>query len=226
MMIAENLSNVRERIRLACEAAGRAPDDVKLLAVSKTKPAVLINEARAAGQVDFGENYLQDALAKMPEVAGAHWHFIGPIQSRKTRDIATHFDWVHSLASEKVARRLNDARAEVGRRLRCLVQVNIGDEASKSGVGPAEALNLVRAASDYEYLELVGLMAIPPAAADAAQQRMHFAGLAGIRDDIAEKLSMPGFNELSMGMSGDLESAIMEGATWVRVGTDIFGART
>lgn len=223
---AARLDTVRQQISDACERYGRSPSDVNLLAVSKTKPASDVTLALQAGQQHFGENYLQEALDKIGEVSPRPvWHFIGAIQSNKTRPIAENFDWVHTLASAKHARRLNDARPERAGRLKVLVQINIANEASKAGIRPEAALELAGAILECEQLELKGLMAIPPAEVDFERQRSHFRRLADLRAEVSAQLGLTDMNDLSMGMSGDMEAAIAEGSTWLRIGTAIFGAR-
>ena len=224
-MIPENLSAIRAQIHQACLQTGRAPATVHLLAVSKTKPASAVAAALDAGQRDFGENYLQDALPKIAQYPQATWHFIGQIQSNKTKDIATHFDVVHGLASAKVARRLNDARP-IGRPpLKAYIQVNLVNESAKNGVVPEELPSLVTRVQDCQNLQLLGLMAMPPATFDLSERHRFFSELAGLQAQIKADFDLPQFQELSMGMSDDLETAIACGATWVRVGTAIFGAR-
>lgn len=224
--IDDKLAKVTARIHQAAAAAGRNPQTVQLIAVSKTQPADAVAEAYAAGQRAFGENYLQEALDK--QIALSHlddleWHFIGPIQSNKTRPVAEHFDWVHSVDRLKIAQRLNDQRPSHLPPLNICVQVNIDDESTKSGVSLAELPALVAAIAPLTRLRLRGLMAIPTATNDPAHQRAAFAKLRAALPVLHER----GFalDCLSMGMSGDLEAAIAEGATFVRVGTDIFGAR-
>jgi hypothetical protein len=228
--IEDNLQAVRQRIARAAAAAGRDPRGVTLLAVSKTHPAALVEQALAAGQRAFGENYVQEAIEKMDllrageQSAGkSEWHLIGPLQSNKTRVVAARFDWVHSVESEKVARRLSDQRPAGMPALNVLIQVNVSGESSKSGVAPAAALSLAGAILKLPRLELRGLMAIPEPTQDAALQRSRFRELKKLLEQMQEQ--HPGLDTLSMGMSDDLESAIAEGATMVRVGTAIFGAR-
>ncbi len=223
--ITNALQAVRQRIKQAAEAAGRKPDSVQLLAVSKTFGADTVREVHAAGQQAFGENYLQEALDKQALLRDLplQWHFIGPIQSNKTRPIAQHFDWVHSVEREKIAQRLNEARDVHVPPLNVLVQVNVSGEASKSGVNPAEALTLARQIAALPRLRLRGLMAIPAPTDDVAEQRAAFQQLKTLFDQgRSQGLE---WDTLSMGMSHDLEAAIAEGATMVRVGTAIFGAR-
>jgi pyridoxal phosphate enzyme (YggS family) len=223
--IASNLQAVRDRIARAARAAGREPGDVMLLAVSKTFPAARIAEAHAAGQRAFGENHLQEAVEKITALARLplEWHFIGPIQSNKTGPIAGHFEWVHSLEREKIAKRLNDARPEGRPPLHVCIQVNVSGEASKSGVAPGEESRLAEAIARMPRLKLRGLMAIPEPTSDAALQRRRFALLRELKDRLAARGHA--LDTLSMGMSDDLEAAIAEGATMVRVGTAIFGPR-
>ncbi|MFT0181703.1 MULTISPECIES: YggS family pyridoxal phosphate-dependent enzyme [Pseudomonas] len=220
--IAENSATVLERIAAASRTAGRDPATVGLLAVSKTKPAAALREAAAAGLRDFGENYLQEALDKQPALADLPlvWHFIGPIQSNKTRAIASHFDWVHSVDRLKIAQRLAEQRPPERGPLNICLQVNVSGEASKSGCHPDELPALATAVSQLPNLRLRGLMAIPEPTDDPASQRAAFARLR----TMSETLNL-GLDTLSMGMSQDLEAAIAEGATWVRVGTALFGAR-
>ena len=223
--IADNLARVRDRIADAASRYGRTPGDIRLLAVSKTKPVTDVEAAIAAGQHAFGENYLQDALPKVVALPDEEWHFIGHIQSNKTRDIAASFDWVHTVASEKVARRLSTQRPAGKAPMKILIQVNISAEEGKSGVAPAEVASLAAFCAACENLAPVGLMAIPEATGDEGAQRAVFAKLASLRASVATESGIAGFNELSMGMSRDLEAAVAEGATWLRIGTDIFGTR-
>ncbi len=220
--IAENIAKVGARIREAAQASQRNPRDIGLLAVSKTKPAAAIREAHAAGLRDFGENYLQEALDKQAELAELDlcWHFIGPIQSNKTRSIAEHFAWVHSVDRLKIAQRLSDQRPPHLPPLNICLQVNVSAEDSKSGCSAEELPALAKAVAALPNLRLRGLMAIPEPTDDIAAQHVAFARLRQLRDDLALDL-----DTLSMGMSHDLEAAIAEGATWVRIGTALFGAR-
>ena len=220
-VIHDNLQAIRGRIAHAATAAGREPLSVTLLAVSKTQSAALIEQAVAAGQKAFGENYVQEALGKMDSLDGnaIEWHLIGPLQSNKTRLAAERFDWVHAIESEKIARRLSEQRPGGMAALNVLIQVNVSGEASKSGVAPAEVASLAKAISSLPNLTLRGLMAIPEPGAPRAR----------FRDvkDLFEKLKAAfDVDTLSMGMSDDLEDAIAEGATMVRIGTAIFGARS
>lgn len=223
--IAANLQAVRERIERAACAAGRRPDDVVLLAVGKTFPAEHIAQAHAAGQRAFGENYVQEAVEKITQLAGLplEWHFIGPIQSNKTGPIAQHFHWVHSVERERVAQRLNAARPDSLPALNVCIQVNVSGEASKSGIAPGEETALVDAIARLPKLRLRGLMTIPEPTSEPALQRRRFALLREIKESLVSR-GHP-LDTLSMGMSDDLEAAIAEGATLVRVGTAIFGKR-
>ena len=220
--IAKNIAKVRTRIREAAQACGRDPESVGLLAVSKTKPAAAVREAHACGQRDFGENYLQEALNKQAELSdlALTWHFIGPILSNKTRPIAEHFAWVHSVDRLKIAQRLSEQRPAHLPPLNICLQVNVSGEASKSGCTPEELPALALAVSQLPNLRLRGLMTIPEPTRDVAQQHAACARLRQLRDDLNLELDV-----LSMGMSDDLEAAIAEGATWVRIGTALFGAR-
>ena len=224
--ITENLQAVRQRIESAARAAGRPAESVSLVAVSKTFAAGAVREAVAAGQRDFGENYVQEGVAKIGELRalGLCWHYIGPIQSNKTRSIAENFDWVQSIDRAKIATRLAEARAPRLAKLQVCIQVNVSGEASKSGVAPEEVAVLARQVAGLERLKLRGLMAVPEPSPDSQSQRRRFAQLRELRD----RLNREGFalDTLSMGMSADLEAAIAEGATLVRIGTAIFGERT
>ncbi|MCC2971446.1 YggS family pyridoxal phosphate-dependent enzyme [Massilia sp. IC2-476] len=228
-IIAENLQAVEATIAAACAASNRGRETVQLLAVSKTFPAEAVVEAIAAGQRAFGENYLQEALDKMQEVARLQpetpvsWHFIGPIQSNKTRPIAASFQWVHTVERLKIAQRLSEQRPpELGPLDICL-QVNISGEASKSGASEAELPELARQVVALPNLRLRGLMAIPEPTTIEAEQRAAFARLRGLYEGL--KKSGLALDTLSIGMSGDLKAAIAEGATVVRIGSAIFGAR-
>jgi pyridoxal phosphate enzyme (YggS family) len=218
--IDDNLQAVRQRITRAAAAAGRDPDSVMLLAVSKTHAASLVAQARAAGQRAFGENYVQEAVEKMDLLAGngIEWHLVGPLQSNKTRMVAERFDWVHSVESEKIARRLSEQRPVGLAPLNVLIQVNVSGEASKSGVAPGQVYALAGAISALPRLRLRGLMAVPEPGADVDRYRE--------LKRLYEKLKVEfRCDALSVGMSDDLELAIAEGATLVRIGTAIFGAR-
>ena len=223
-----NLQAVQARIETAARACGRDPATVSLLAVSKTWPGSSVVEAAAAGQRAFGENYVQEGCDKIDALAaqglgGLEWHFIGPLQSNKTRPVAERFAWVHSIERLKIAQRLSEQRPEHLPPLQVCVQVNVSGEASKSGCAPAEAAALCHAVAALPRLTLRGLMAIPAPTEDAAAQREPFRRLR----HLFEQLRTQGLalDTLSMGMSHDIEAAIAEGATIVRVGTAIFGAR-
>lgn len=220
------LQAVRTRIDTAARNAGRDPVQVRLLAVSKTFPAAAVHAAWQAGQRAFGESYVQEAVEKIAELRElpAEWHFIGPIQSNKTRLIAENFAWVHGIERLKIAERLSAQRPAALPGLQVCIQVNVSGEASKSGVAPADAAALAAAVAALPRLKLRGLMAIPEPTGDAALQRHRFAELR----HLFEQLNTQGYalDTLSMGMSDDLEAAITEGATIVRVGSAIFGTRT
>ena len=216
---------VRERIEKACASVGRSADSVTLVAVSKTFSADVIAAAAQAGQRDFGENYVQEATPKIAALQdrGLAWHFIGPVQSNKTRLIAAHFHWVHSIDREKVAQRLSEQRAASLPPLEACIQVNVSGEASKSGVDPKDVAALAAAIAGLPRLRLRGLMAVPEPTDDEPLQRRRFAGLRRLKERLAgEGIAL---DTLSMGMSADLEAAIAEGATMVRVGTAVFGER-
>ncbi|MBZ9558255.1 MULTISPECIES: YggS family pyridoxal phosphate-dependent enzyme [unclassified Modicisalibacter] len=226
--VSESLSRARRRLAAALERAQRPADDAQLLAVSKTKPAGAIREAYHAGQRDFGENYLQEALDKQAELADLDaivWHFIGPLQSNKTRAVAEHFTWVHSVDRLKVARRLSEQRPADHGPLNVCLQVNVSGESSKSGVAPEELESLALAVADLPNLTLRGLMAIPAPSDDLEAQRRPLAHLRRLRDTLNARHPSLALDTLSMGMSDDLEAAVLEGATLVRLGTAIFGAR-
>jgi PLP dependent protein len=222
-----NLDAVRQRIALAAQVAGRDPRSITLLAVSKTFPAEDIRAALAAGQHAFGENYVQEALTKLDALAdlrdSIEWHFIGPLQSNKTRPVAERFDWVHSVDRLKIAQRLAEQRPDGLPPLNVCIQVNVSGEASKSGVSPNEAAEVAHAVAALPKLHLRGLMAIPEPAGGIEEQRAPHRALR----ELFERLRADGLalDTLSMGMSGDLEAAVLEGATMVRIGTAIFGAR-
>jgi pyridoxal phosphate enzyme (YggS family) len=223
--IAANLQAVYDRIHHAAHACERDPVGISLVAVSKNRPAHDIEAARAAGQIAFGESYAQEGVDKIARLAalGCEWHFIGPIQSNKTRAIAEHFDWVHSVDRLKVAQRLSEQRPPGRQPLDVLLQVNISGEQSKSGVAPADVEGLARAVAALPRLRLRGLMAIPEPETDPARQRAPLAALRALFDRLrAAGLDL---DTLSMGMSADLEAAVLEGATLVRIGTAIFGER-
>ncbi|MDI5933274.1 YggS family pyridoxal phosphate-dependent enzyme [Halomonas kalidii] len=228
LVLSESLAAARARLAEALQDAGRPVSGARLLAVSKTKPAALIREAWHLGQRDFGENYVQEALDKQAELADLDdivWHFIGPLQSNKTRAVAEHFAWVHSLDREKIAQRLNDQRPAGLGPLNVCLQVNISDEPSKSGVLLAELPALAEAVLAMPALRLRGLMAIPAPAEDREAQRVPFARLREALAALQERFPDAPLDTLSMGMTADLEAAVVEGATLVRLGTAIFGER-
>ncbi|WP_449430728.1 YggS family pyridoxal phosphate-dependent enzyme [Pseudomonas putida] len=220
--IADNLCALAARIASAARAASRDPSSIQLLAVSKTKPAGAIREIYAAGVRDVGENYLQEALSKQQALSDLPliWHFIGPIQSNKTKAIAEHFDWVHSVDRLKIAQRLSEQRPPGLPPLNICLQVNVSGEDSKSGCAPADLPALAKAVAALPNLRLRGLMAIPEPTDERVAQEAAFASLRQLRDGLGL-----GLDTLSMGMSHDLEAAIAQGATWVRIGTALFGAR-
>lgn len=220
------LRAVQERIANAARTCGRAADAVSLLAVSKTFPIEAVDAIAAAGQRAFGENYAQEGVEKALARPNLVWHFIGPIQSNKTRGIAEHFAWVHTIDRLKIAERLSAQRPTDKPSLQVCVQVNISNEASKSGCAPGTAHALCQAVAALPNLTLRGLMAIPEATDDPATQRRHFAALRQLMAEINASDTSLKLDTLSMGMSDDLEAAIAEGATMVRVGSAIFGQRT
>jgi len=224
--IAGNLQAVNCRIAAACKAAGRPPESVRLLAVSKTWPESCVRAAATAGQRSFGENYVQEAVDKieLTRDLDLEWHFIGPLQSNKTRLVAEHFAWVHSLDRLKLAERLSAQRPAGMPPLQTCIQINVSGEASKSGCHPDDAAGLCRAVAALPGLQLRGLMAIPEPADNEAAQRAPFRRLRELYEQMrADGLAL---DTLSMGMSHDLEAAVAEGATIVRIGTAIFGERT
>jgi pyridoxal phosphate enzyme (YggS family) len=222
--IAARLQAVRSRIEAAATSAGRRPGDIRLIAVSKTFDGSAIQEALAAGQVAFGESYLQEALGKI-ERSGQdiEWHYIGPLQSNKTKHIAELFRWVHGVDRLKIAERLSSSRSKTLPPLDICIQVNVSGEASKSGVAPHEVLALAQAIVPLKGLRLRGLMAIPEPTPDGGLQRTRFRQVRELKDEIVRQGIA--LDTLSMGMSDDLEAAIAEGATLVRVGRAIFGER-
>lgn len=227
MAMASRLQQVRARVAAACAAAQRDVQSVTILAVSKTVDAATVREAHGLGQRNFGENYVQEALDKIAALADLRsmlqWHLIGPLQSNKTRVVAEHFDWVHSVDRLKIAQRLSEQRPAALPALQVCLQVNVSGEASKSGVAPQEVPALARAVAALPRLRLRGLMSIPEPADDAQVQRAPHAALRELLLGLqAQGLAL---DTLSMGMSADLEAAVLEGSTLVRVGTAIFGAR-
>ncbi len=219
--IATRLEHLRTRIARACDAHHRKPEEVTLLAVSKTQPARALMDAYRAGQRAFGENYLQEAEGKIAELPDdCEWHFIGPIQSNKTRVIAEHFDWVHSVDRAKIARRLAQQRPAGLAPLKICLQVNTSGESSKAGVAPDQLATLYAEVKDLPELQIMGLMSLPRPTDDLQVQRQGFHQLRELRDNICPQAPV-----LSMGMSQDLEAAVAEGSTLVRIGTALFGPR-
>lgn len=228
--IQDNLRQVHDRLASAAQAAKRSVDEIKLLAVSKTFPADAVRLAYTAGQRVFGENYVQEGVDKILSLADIRskleWHFIGPLQSNKTQLVANHFDWVHSIDRLKIAQRLNDQRPTDMPPLQVCVQINISEESSKSGVTPSEAMDLCQLIQELPRLKLRGLMSIPEPKESIEQQRADHRMLKTIFQEIQKHRRSPDFDTLSMGMSSDMEAAILEGSTIVRIGTAIFGQRT
>jgi pyridoxal phosphate enzyme (YggS family) len=224
-MICDQLKSIRKQISTAEHTYAREPASVQLLAVSKTKPASAIEEAYACGQRAFGENYAQELLEKAEALKDLdiEWHYIGPLQSNKTKIIAEHAGWMHSIDREKIARRISEQRSSALPPLNICLQVNISGEESKSGVSPDELPALAHAVSRLPNIRLRGIMALPAPSPDIGEQRAAFAAVRGL----FEQLRREGLDidTLSMGMTGDLEAAIAEGSTMVRIGTAIFGAR-
>ncbi len=223
--IVQNIENIRHQIDNLCQKYQRQPESVQLLAVSKTKPESAIRAAYAAGQTRFGENYLQDALPKIQHLADLdiEWHFIGSIQSNKTREIAEHFDWVHSVSRTKIARRLSAQRPDSLPDLNICLQINISEEDSKSGFRADELQQQVAEIIRLPKLKLRGLMAIPARAEGLQEQREVFARMRTLLESLQQ--TYPQLDTLSMGMTNDMEAAIAEGSTLLRIGTAIFGAR-
>jgi PLP dependent protein len=227
MRLADNLAAVEQRIVSAALAAGRDPSAIRLIAVSKTKPAALVAEAAAAGQRLFGENYVQELTAKAAEVTmPVEWHFIGHLQSNKVKQIAGLVAMIHSVDRLSLAEEIDRQWGRIGRHCDILVQVNVSAEATKSGTTTQDALQLVRQIAALPHLRVRGLMTMPPFFDDPEAARPYFRELRLLAEEIAA-LAIPGvaMQELSMGMSGDFEAAIAEGATLVRVGSAIFGTR-
>ncbi|WGW00692.1 YggS family pyridoxal phosphate-dependent enzyme [Vibrio sp. YMD68] len=227
--IEQNIEHITSQIESAQQKCGRPRESVQLLAVSKTKPLEAILDAAQCGQRRFGENYVQEGVDKVIHFNQSHpsldleWHFIGPIQSNKTRLVAEHFDWVHTIDRAKTAQRLNDQRPDAMEPLQVLIQVNTSGEKSKSGISGDELFTLAELISTLPNLTLRGVMSIPANVADYQAQRAEFDKLALLKQQLSEKYSE--IDTLSMGMSGDMEAAIHAGSTMVRIGTAIFGAR-
>jgi len=227
--IENNTTSVQRRLQQAARDAGRNPEDILLLAVSKTRTSAQVRVAVDSGLSSFGENYLQEALEKMDQLTdlSISWHFIGPLQSNKTRQVAEHFDWIHTVDRLKIAKRLSDQRPADMAPLNICLQINIDNEPSKSGFMPQQAIEAASSIADLPNLRLRGLMAIPKPSTELAQQHQPFVRLRALLEQINERLdNSQKLDTLSMGMSGDLEPAIYEGATIIRVGTDIFGPRS
>ncbi|MEZ9423810.1 YggS family pyridoxal phosphate-dependent enzyme [Vibrio lentus] len=227
--IQQNIEQITSQIRSAEQKCGRAPESVQLLAVSKTKPIDVILEAALGGQVAFGENYVQEGVDKVKHFSEQHsnlnleWHFIGPIQSNKTRPIAESFQWVHSVERDKIAQRLSAQRPSELPPLQVLIQVNTSGEESKSGTSEETVFALAELISSLPNLTLRGLMSIPANVSDYQSQLNAFSQLVELKDKLAAKY--PNIDTLSMGMSGDMDAAVEAGSTMVRIGTAIFGAR-
>ncbi|EGR0025110.1 YggS family pyridoxal phosphate-dependent enzyme [Vibrio alginolyticus] len=227
--IQQNIEHITSQIRYDEQKCGRTPESVQLLAVSKTKPVEAILEAYQAGQTAFGENYVQEGVSKVQHFTEHYpdnrieWHFIGPIQSNKSRLVAEHFDWVHTIDRTKIAQRLNDQRPSELKPLQVLIQVNTSGETSKSGVTEAEVFELAELISRLPNLTLRGLMSIPANVSDYESQLHEFQKLATLKQTL--EAQFPEIDTLSMGMSGDMTAAIEAGSTMVRIGTAIFGAR-
>jgi pyridoxal phosphate enzyme (YggS family) len=224
--VADRVAAVRARIDAAARAAGRDPASVTLIAVGKTRDAGALAEAADAGVTDFGENYLQEALEKQDALAdrGLVWHFIGALQSNKTRPVAEHFDWVHTVDRAKIARRLDEQRPADRPPLNVCLQVNLDDETRKAGVAPQDAGALLDAVAALPRLRVRGLMAIPAPREDTGAQRAALERLAALAAELAPRADAP-LDVLSMGMSDDLDAAVAAGATHVRIGTALFGPR-
>ncbi|WP_373603957.1 YggS family pyridoxal phosphate-dependent enzyme [Aggregatibacter sp. HMT-949] len=229
MNIQQNVLRIQHRIEAACQQAGRASNTVRLLAVSKTKSVAEISTAFEAGQSAFGENYVQEGVDKIQyfQAQGLQleWHFIGPLQSNKTRLVAEHFDWMQTLERAKIADRLNEQRPADKAPLNVLIQINISDEETKSGISPHEMLNLAKHIENLPHLRLRGLMAIPAPTENIAEQESEFKKMAALFEQLKQAFPAQPIDTLSMGMTDDMPSAIKCGSTMVRIGTAIFGAR-
>lgn len=229
MQIKDNLTSIHQQIQTACQKAGRPQSAVKLLAVSKTKPVEDIQSAIDAGQHAFGENYVQEGIEKIQYFADKHpeleWHFIGPLQSNKTRLVAEHFDWMQTIDRAKIADRLNEQRPRHKAPLNVLIQINISDESSKSGIPPQEMLMLAKHIENLPHLCLRGLMAIPAPTDNLAEQEKAFNAMKSLFEELKAAFPHQPIDTLSMGMTDDMETAITCGTTMVRIGTAIFGKR-
>ncbi|HEX5339474.1 MAG TPA: YggS family pyridoxal phosphate-dependent enzyme [Gammaproteobacteria bacterium] len=223
--VAHNIARLHERIRAAAQNCGRDPGEIALLAASKAQPAAVIEAARATGQRRFGENYLQEALGKMVALNGhdIEWHYIGALQANKTRAVAEQFAWVHTVDRERIARRLSEQRPAALPPLNVCIEVRLSDESGKRGVAAPDTIALAEVVAKLPRLRLRGLMAIPAPVPDATRQRIPFQRLRELRDDLNARGHQ--LDTLSMGMSADLEAAIAEGSTLLRIGTAIFGPR-
>ena len=225
--IVSNIRMIRERIVAAAARAGRDPDGIQLMAVSKTVPPERILQAADAGITLFGENYVQEAREKIPAIGhNLSWHMIGHLQTNKVKYVITLFDWIHSVDRMELARELDKRAGQQARKLQVLIEVNVSGEASKSGADPSQVLELVRQISGLPHLNVRGLMTMPPYSDDPEQSRPYFQALSKLRDEIS-MAAIPNIrmDELSMGMTDDFEVAIEEGATIIRVGRAIFGER-
>ena len=223
--IKANLKRIKENVRKACEESGRNPNEVNLLAVSKSQNLDSIESAYQAGQDNFGENYLQEAREKIDRLPAADWHFIGTIQSKKTKEIANKFNWVHSVDNERIAERLSEHRDPKKKKLNILIQVNTSNEPQKGGVHPDEVYALAKKISVFSNISFAGLMTIPAKNHNEYIASSCFRNLRQISEQISYRLGLEKSLHLSMGMSNDYLSAIKEGSTWVRIGTMIFGPR-
>ncbi len=223
--VAENVGRILDRIARAEKRAGRAPGSVKLVAASKTQPLSLVLEAHAAGLTVFGENYVQEAAEKVPGLPGAEWHMIGKLQSNKVRKAVSLFSWIQTADSAKRLEEISRCAAEEGKVVPVLLEVNLEGEESKAGISPDDLRGAAESAAGLPGVKVSGLMAIPPYGMDPEESRPYFVRLRALRDALSRELPAEDLRELSMGMSGDFEAAIEEGATMVRVGTAIFGTR-
>lgn len=229
MQIKDNLTSIHQQIQTACQKVGRPQSAVKLLAVSKTKPVEDIQMAIDAEQRAFGENYVQEGVEKIQYFADKHpeleWHFIGPLQSNKTRLVAEYFDWMQTMDRAKIADRLNEQRSHYKKPLNVLIQINISDESSKSGIQPAEMFALAKHIENLPHLRLRGLMAIPAPTDDIAEQEKALSAMQVLFEELKAACPDQQIDTLSMGMSDDMRTAIACGSTMVRIGTAIFGQR-
>lgn len=227
MSIKENLNNIKERIGKSLEANSRDKNSAKLIAVSKTKPVEALMEAIEAGQKDFGENYIQEAMDKIDIIGRENliWHFIGGLQSNKAKFAVKYFDLIHSVDSIKLAKEINKRAKAIDKVQDILIQINTGREQQKSGIMPEEAAELFKEIVDLENINIKGLMSIPPFGMDAGEAKKHFSLLRKTLEELNSRYENLSLKELSMGMTGDFETAVSEGSTMVRVGTAIFGAR-